>query len=121
VVAPSNPYVSVGPILAVDRIRRALERRRVPCIAVSPLIGGRAVKGPAADMLARLQGGTTPGHVTECYEGLIDALVFDETDADLADAVAARGVRPVIARTLMSDADARRRLAEAVLDATAVA
>jgi LPPG:FO 2-phospho-L-lactate transferase len=121
VVAPSNPYVSIGPILAVDRIRRALERRRVPCIAISPLIGGRAVKGPAADMLARMQGGTTPSHVTDCYEGLIDALVFDEADADHADAVAARGVRPVIARTLMSDADARRRLAEAVLDATAVA
>jgi LPPG:FO 2-phospho-L-lactate transferase len=121
VVAPSNPFVSIDPILAVDRIRRALERRRVPCVAVSPLIGGRAVKGPAADMLVRLQGGTTPAHVTDCYEGLIDALVFDEADAEHADAVAARGVRPVIARTLMSDTDARRRLAEAVLDATAVA
>ena len=121
VVAPSNPYVSIGPILAVDRIRRALERRRIPCIAVSPLIGGRAVKGPAAEMLARMQSGTSPSHVTDCYEGLIDALVFDEADAVHADAVAARGVRPVIARTLMSDADARRRLAEAVLDVTAVA
>jgi LPPG:FO 2-phospho-L-lactate transferase len=121
VIAPSNPHVSIGPILAVDRIRRALERRRVPCIAVSPLIGGRAVKGPAANMLARLQGGTAPVHVTACYEGMIDALVFDEADADDADAVAARGVRPVIARTLMSDADARRRLAEAVLNAMVVA
>jgi LPPG:FO 2-phospho-L-lactate transferase len=120
-IAPSNPHVSIGPILAVDRIRRALERRRVPSIAVSPLIGGRAVKGPAGEMVERLQGGTTPGHVADCYEGLIDALVFDEADAVHADAVAARGVRPVIARTLMSDADARRRLAEAVLDAMAVA
>jgi LPPG:FO 2-phospho-L-lactate transferase len=120
-IAPSNPYVSIGPILAVARIRRSLERRRVPCIAVSPLIGGRAVKGPAADMLERLQGGTTPAHVAGCYEGLLDALVFDEADAEDADAVAACGVRPVIARTLMSDADARRRLAEAVLDAMAVA
>ena len=120
-IAPSNPYVSIGPILAVDRIRRALERRRVPCIAVSPLIGGRAVKGPAAEMLQRLAGGTTPAQVTDCYLGLIDALVFDQADAEHADAVAALGVRPVITRTLMSDADARRRLAEACLDAMAVA
>ena len=120
-IAPSNPFVSIGPILAVDRIRRALERRRVPCVAVSPLIGGRAVKGPAAEMLQRLQGGTAPTQVTQCYLGLIDVLVFDEADAEHAEAVAALGVRPVIARTLMSDADARRRLAEACLDALAVA
>ena len=55
-IAPSNPYVSIGPILAVERIRSALERRRAPAIAVSPLIGGRAVKGPAAAMLERLEG-----------------------------------------------------------------
>jgi hypothetical protein len=72
-------------------------------------------------MVERLQRGTTPGHLADCYEGLIDALVFDEADAEHADDVAARGVRPVIARTLMSDSDARRRLAEAVLDAMAVA
>ena len=120
-IAPSNPYVSIGPILAVERIRRALERRRVPCVAVSPLIGGRAVKGPAADMLQRLEGGTSPAHVTQCYAGLIDALVFDEADAEHVEAVAGLGVRPVVTRTLMSDADARRRLVEAVLDAMAVA
>ena len=51
VIAPSNPYVSIGPILAVDEIRAALEQRRVPCVAVSPLVGGRAVKGPADRML----------------------------------------------------------------------
>jgi len=120
-IAPSNPFVSIGPILAVERIRRALERRRVPCVAVSPLIGGRAVKGPAADMLQRLEGGTTPAHVAQRYAGLIDALVFDEADAEHVEAVAALGVRPVVTRTLMSDAEARRRLAEAVLDAMAVA
>jgi LPPG:FO 2-phospho-L-lactate transferase len=79
------------------------------------------VKGPAADMLARLEGGTTPAHVARCYAGLIDALVFDAADADDADAVAAEGVRPVVARTLMADDDARRRLAETALDAMAVA
>ncbi len=68
-IAPSNPYVSIGPILAVAEIRAALERRTVPCVAISPLIGGRAVKGPADRMLARLAGGTTPAHVASCYDG----------------------------------------------------
>ena len=113
-LAPSNPYVSVQPILAVADIRLALEQRRVPAVAVSPLVGGRAVKGPADRMLGRLAGGTSPRHVAGCYEGLIDALVIDESDA--AD-VAGLGVRPIVARTVMRDRDARRRLAEAALDA----
>jgi LPPG:FO 2-phospho-L-lactate transferase len=114
-IAPSNPYVSIGPILAVERIRSALERRRVPCVAVSPLIGGKAVKGPAADMLARLEGGTSPAQLAQCYPGLIDALVIDEADSDL-DA----GVRTIVTRTLMHDAASRRALAEAALDAVAL-
>jgi LPPG:FO 2-phospho-L-lactate transferase len=116
VIAPSNPYVSIGPILAVDEIRAALVRRRVPCVAVSPLIAGRAVRGPADRMLARLAGGTTPAHVASCYAGLIDALVIDEADtpAELPD-----GVRVVVAQTLMRDDDATRRLAATVLDSSA--
>jgi LPPG:FO 2-phospho-L-lactate transferase len=114
-LAPSNPYVSVGPILAVRDVRDALARRHVPCVAVSPLIGGRAVKGPADRMLRRLAGGTSPRHVTSCYQGLIDAVVVDEADADDLDGLG--DVRPIVTRTLMSDADARRRLAEAALGA----
>jgi LPPG:FO 2-phospho-L-lactate transferase len=120
-IAPSNPFVSIGPILAVERIRFALERRRVPCVAVSPLIGGRAVKGPAAGMLQRLQGGTTAAHVAGCYPGLIDVLVIDEADAADTGAVSSVGVRPVVTPTLMHDAAARRRLAEAALNAVAFA
>jgi len=120
-IAPSNPYVSIGPILAVERIRSALERRRVPCVAVSPLIGGAAVKGPAASMVRRLEGGTTPAHVAQCYAGLIDALVLDHADADGTDAVTALGVRPIVTKTLMRDPAARRALAEAALDAVALA
>jgi LPPG:FO 2-phospho-L-lactate transferase len=114
-LAPSNPYVSVGPILAVRAVRETLARRSVPCVAVSPLIGGRAVKGPADRMLRRLAGGTSPRHVAGCYSGLIDALVVDEADAD--DLAGLGDVRPIVARTLMSDGDARRRLAEVALGA----
>jgi LPPG:FO 2-phospho-L-lactate transferase len=111
-IAPSNPYVSIGPILAVRAIRDALEHRTVPCVAVSPLVGGRAVKGPADRMLQRLAGGTTPAHVASCYEGLIDALVVDESDehVDLP-----AGIRAVVTQTLMTDLDASRRLAAAAL------
>ena len=112
-LAPSNPYVSLGPILAVRELRDALARRRVPCVAVSPLIGGRAVKGPADRMLQRLAGGTSPRHVASCYPDLIDALVVDEADADDLDGLG--DIRPVVTRTLMADADARRRLAEVAL------
>ena len=114
-LAPSNPYVSIGPILAVDEIRAALAARRVPAVAVSPLIGGRAVKGPADRMLAQLAGGTAPAHVAAQYAGLIDALVVDEADRDDIDGLGE--VRPIVTRTLMADEDARKRLAEAALGA----
>jgi len=113
-LAPSNPYVSIGPILAVDAIGEALRGRHAPCVAISPLIGGKAVKGPADRMLARLAGGTSPAHVAACYPGLIDALVVDEADAD---AELPRDVRAVVTRTLMHDVEAARRLAAAALDA----
>jgi LPPG:FO 2-phospho-L-lactate transferase len=114
-VAPSNPFVSIGPILAVPEIRAAVERRRERVVAVSPLIGGRAVKGPADAMFTSLAGGTGAAQVTDCYKGLIGALVLDEADADDADDVAALGVRPLVTTTLMSEPDARRALVETVL------
>jgi LPPG:FO 2-phospho-L-lactate transferase len=113
-IAPSNPFVSIGPILAVSEIREALEQRRAPAVAVSPLIGGKAVRGPADRMLARLAGGTGPKQVTDCYKGLIDALVVDEADADEE-----AGIRTIVTRTLMNDVDARRRLVDAVLETAA--
>ena len=114
-IAPSNPYVSIAPILAVADVREAIAARRVPCVAVSPLIGGRAVKGPADRMLVRLAGGTSPRHLARCYDGLIDALVVDEADAHDLDGLG--DVRPIVTRTLMVDDSARRRLAEAALGA----
>jgi LPPG:FO 2-phospho-L-lactate transferase len=109
-IAPSNPYVSIGPILAVQELREAFAARRVPCVAVSPLVGGRAVKGPADRMLRRLAGGTTANHVARCYTGLIDAIVIDADDAD-----GDLEVQPIVTRTLMTDVDSRRRVAEAAL------
>ena len=112
VIAPSNPYVSIHPILAVPGVRDTLATRGVRCVAVSPLIGGRAVKGPLDRMLGRMAGGTSPLHVTQCYKGLIDALVIDGADAQ-ADA----DVPLVVTDTLMSDREAARRLAATTLEA----
>jgi LPPG:FO 2-phospho-L-lactate transferase len=111
VIAPSNPYVSIGPILAVSEIRAAVAARTVPCLAVSPLIGGRAVKGPLDRMLTRMAGGTTPAHVTACYKGLIDVLVIDRTDAP-----AEADVRLLATDTLMTDRAVARTLAETLLE-----
>ena len=110
-LAPSNPYLSLGPILAVRGIRDAIVGRRVRSIAVSPLVGGRSVTGPLDRMLRRMAGGTTPEHVAGSYEGLIDALVIDE-----ADAPAEAGVPLTVTQTLMRDRAGERRLAELVLE-----
>jgi LPPG:FO 2-phospho-L-lactate transferase len=117
VIAPSNPYISIWPILAVRSIRAGIERTRAPVVAVSPIVGGKAVKGPADRMLRRLAGGTSPADVAGCYAGLIDALVVDRADADGAGAVERLGIRPHVTATLMRDRRAARRLAEAVLEA----
>ncbi len=114
VLAPSNPYVSLGPILAVAAIREAVAGRSARCVAVSPIVGGRAVKGPLDRMLTRMAGGTTPAHVAGCYPGLVDALVIDG-----ADTPAAADVPLVVTETLMTDRDAAARLAQVVLEAAA--
>ena len=101
-----------GPVERLEEARVG-ERERVR----RTVGGGRAVKGPADRMLARLAGGTSPAHVAGCYRGLIDVLVVDAADEDGADAVAELGVRPVVTRTLMRDEDSRRRLMESVLEA----
>ncbi len=110
--APSNPFLSIGPILAVGAIREAIEHRGVRCVAVSPLVGGAAVTGPAARMLTRMAGGASPSDVAGCYRGLVDALVIDERDAP-----AESGVELVTTQTLMRDRSAERSLAEVVLEA----
>jgi LPPG:FO 2-phospho-L-lactate transferase len=112
VLAPSNPYLSLGPILALEEITKAVRSRRSRCVAVSPLVGGEAVTGPLGRMLTRMAGGTAPAHVARCYEGLIDALVIDESDAP-----ASADVELMVTHTLMKGRDAERRLAEFVLEA----
>lgn len=115
VICPSNPYVSIGPILAVPGLEAALGAVRVPVIAVSPIIGGTAVKGPAAKMMAELGEDVSALGVARRYRGLIDGLVIDRVDAGLAAGMEALGMRVHLTDALMRDEQDRRRLASACL------
>jgi LPPG:FO 2-phospho-L-lactate transferase len=117
VIAPSNPLISIGPILAVTEIRSLLAARSAPSVAVSPIVRGRALRGPAAAMLESLGHEASAAGVAAIYAGLVDALVIDEQDAELAEAVERHGMRAVVADTIMRDAAARERLARTALDA----
>jgi LPPG:FO 2-phospho-L-lactate transferase len=121
VVCCSNPVTSIGPILAVPGIGAALETTPACVVAVSPIVGGRAVSGPAGKLLAARGLEVSPVGVADAYRPWVDALVLDRADAALAPALERRGVRPVLADALMPDAAAETRLAGAVLAAAELA
>ncbi len=120
VLCPSNPLVSIGPILAVPGMRALLAAARargVPVAAVSPIIGGRALKGPADRMLAALGHESSALGVARLYAGLVDRFVLDTVDAALAPDVAALGQGTVVTDTIMTDDASRARLAGELLAA----
>jgi LPPG:FO 2-phospho-L-lactate transferase len=116
-IAPSNPVVSVGTILAVPGVRAAIEHTRAPVVAVSPIVGGAAIKGPAAPLMTALGYEVSARGVAACYAGQADVLVIDAVDAALADDIRATGMEVVVADTIMRDAAAKRALAQAAIDA----
>jgi LPPG:FO 2-phospho-L-lactate transferase len=116
-LAPSNPIVSIGPILALSGVRSALSRTRAPIVAVSPIIGGEALKGPAAAMLASLGHEVSPVGVATLYADFLDVMVLDKQDAALASRVEAAGPRAVVAPTIMRDLPAKELLARIAIDA----
>lgn len=117
VIAPSNPIVSIGPLLAVPGVRKALEARREQVVAVSPIVAGAALKGPADRMLAELGHEASVVGVARLYAPFASVLVVDEADRDRAGEVEAQGVRCVVAPTIMSTPAAAGELARAVLAA----
>jgi LPPG:FO 2-phospho-L-lactate transferase len=121
IIAPSNPFVSIGPILAVPGVREALAASPARRAAVSPIIAGQVVKGPAAKMLASLGHEVSALGVARLYRGLIDLFVLDTADAALAPAVEALGMRVLVTETLMSTPERKQALAVAILEALEVA
>jgi LPPG:FO 2-phospho-L-lactate transferase len=115
IFCPSNPVVSIGPILAVPGMREALTSSPAPRIAVSPIVGGRALKGPADRMLASLGHEVSAAGVARMYEGLVDGMVIDEVDEGGRSGIEALGMRVFATGAIMRDAPDRVRLAREVL------
>jgi LPPG:FO 2-phospho-L-lactate transferase len=115
VICPSNPIVSIGPVLAVPGVRAAVEARRDATVAVSPIIAGAAVKGPADRMLAELGHEVSVVGVARLYAPLAATLVIDEADTDLAGRVEAAGMACIVAPTLMRGRAEAANLARVVL------
>ena len=117
VIAPSNPVVSIGPILAIPGMAEALAARRDRNVAVSPIVAGAALKGPADRMLRELGEESSVVGVARRYREVVGTLVIDDSDADLASAVARTGVRAVVAPTVMSSPEAAAELARRTVEA----
>jgi LPPG:FO 2-phospho-L-lactate transferase len=115
VIAPSNPIVSIGPVLAVPGVRAAVEARRDSVVAISPLVGGKALKGPADRLLRELGHDDSVVGVARLYAPFAGTLVIDTADADHADAVRAAGLRCVVTDTIMRDPAAASALCAAAL------
>jgi LPPG:FO 2-phospho-L-lactate transferase len=118
VICPSNPLVSIGPVLAVPGLKAAVEARRSAAVAVSPIVAGAALKGPADRLLTELGHESSVVGVARLYAPLAAALVVDEADAGLASAVEAEGMRCIVAPTIMRGQAEAAALARVVLDAT---
>ena len=114
-ICPSNPFVSVAPVLALPGLRQALLDSAAVVVAVSPIVGGAALKGPAAKMMAELQLPVTAAEVARFYGPLLDGFVVDECDRAQASWVADSGTRCLVTGTVMTTADDKVRLAREVL------
>jgi LPPG:FO 2-phospho-L-lactate transferase len=114
-IAPSNPVVSVGPILALPGVREALRATHAPIVAVSPIVGGAAIKGPAVPLMRAVGMEPSALGVARAYADLLDGLVIDEQDAALAEAITALDIRVAITDTIMRGPAEKARLAAAAL------
>lgn len=116
IICPSNPFLSIGPMLAMPSLANALRQRTKPAIAVSPIIGGQAVKGPAAKIFKEMGSEPSCVAVAEFYRGLIDCLLIDTVDRDLAPVIRALSIEPLVTDIMMRDIDDRCRLARVCCD-----
>ena len=114
-LCPSNPVVSIGPVLAVPGMREALAASRAPKVAVSPIVGGRAIKGPADKMMASLGHEVSATGVARMYRGLLDGFVIDHEDESERQEIEALGMSVLVTEAVMRDTPDRSRLAREVL------
>lgn len=115
ILCPSNPFISIGPILAIPGIREALQLRRDKVAAISPIVGGRALKGPAAKMMKSMQLRSSAAEVAKLYVDFVGVFILDEVDRKQAAPVEALGMRPVVTNTIMRGLRERKALARIVV------
>ena len=115
VICPSNPFISIDPILALPGLRERLAKCPAPVIAVSPIVGGGAIKGPTAKMMGELGMAVTAAGVAAHYGDLLDGFVIDRADANLAEVLHQAGLAVRVADTVMESLEDREALASAVL------
>ena len=115
ILCPSNPFISIGPILAIPGIRQALQARRDNVAAISPIVGGRALKGPAAKMMKSMQMRVSAAEVAKLYVDFTGVFVLDEVDGKQAAQVEALGMRPVVTNAVMRGLRERKALARVVV------
>jgi LPPG:FO 2-phospho-L-lactate transferase len=115
IFCPSNPLISIGPILSVPGIREALERRSGPIAAISPIVGGRALKGPAAKMMRGLKLSASALGVARLYQGIANVFVLDNEDRAAASKIEALGMKAVVTDTIMSGLSKKKALAREVM------
>jgi len=116
IIAPSNPYLSIDPILAIPTIGNALRSAAAPVIAVSPIVGNTAIKGPTAKIMAELGLEVSALSIAHHYHDLLDGFILDTTDRDMAEQVENLGLEVIICNTIMKSLDDKVRLARAALD-----
>lgn len=115
VLAPSNPVVSIGPILALPGVRAALRESAAQVIAISPIVGGKAIKGPAVPLMHAIGLPATAVGVAQAYQDVLDVLIIDQVDAHLQPTIEALGIAVIVTDTIMRGAAEKAALARTVL------
>lgn len=117
IICPSNPFVSIDPILAIPGVRSFITERKIPVVAVSPIVGGRAIKGPALKMMLELGLDPSSIGIARHYRSMLSGLIIDREDAEFAAAIEALGVRVEVTNSVMKDVADQEMLARVALEA----
>ena len=115
-IAPSNPYLSVDPILSIDKIKQTIMQSKKPRVAVSPIIGGNSVKGPTAKIMEEMGLEVNVITIANHYQDLIDGLIIDNTDVEYVQAIESSGIKVKVSNILMNNNDDKTRLAEEAIE-----
>ena len=115
-IAPSNPYLSIDPILSIDKIKQTIMQSNKPRVAISPIIGGDSVKGPTAKIMQEMGLEVNVMTIANHYENLIDGLIIDNTDEEYIQEIESFGIKVKVTNILMHDNDDKTRLAEEAIE-----